>query len=436
MEARRRLDQLQRALAHRELVYIGPRGEDSYPLVSLGNLGSVVSLIAPAGSGVFESCLERLSGERLDLNSYAHDEDLSAAAARHREALFSRFVRPTALLPYQSSRLFSCAWVTSLDMVLPLGLYHEKQACFDAKPWVELELRRLGVKSISWSYVRSLLTPSILRSLEEGPLVIRSPRSWGGINVSIVHTPRELSELEAFLPDEGYFCISPWIESSISVNVNACVFPGGETSIHGGSLQLLGIGLCTTRPLGYVGNDFGAIATLPTTALANLDAMTRRVGMWMASQGFLGAFGLDALVCDEDVLFVEVNPRFQGSSAVAARIDEQLSRSNQYFEHAAAFLGLDPPDGMSLRELVRRQSALAQVVVYNRENQMLRLTRRPAVENCELRLLPGEGVSVHPNGTLAALCFEAVVTRSGRELSQEAERAVHAVAGSFSTLPR
>jgi len=52
------------------------------------------------------------------------------------------------------------------------------------------------------------------------------------------------------------------------------------------------------------------------------DLMVRRVGEWLAGKGFLGAFGIDALIFEERLYLTEVNPRFLGSSRLAADLDK------------------------------------------------------------------------------------------------------------------
>jgi len=427
-----RIEQLRRILGNRELIYIGPRGVDSHPLLPLDCLGAVISLIAPSQTGVFESCLELESGTRPDLNSSSLDESLEDATSRQRQALFSRLASSSAVLPYQPNQILSVGRLIFRETTLPLGLFWEKQTSFDFKPWVELEMQKLGVKTIPWEYTRNLSETKVVRMLDgDTSVVIRSSRSKGGSGLLIANSQDDLQELSGSFAKDEYLCVAPFLIPSLPVNVNACAFPGGEVSIHGSSVQLIGIGTCTSRPLGYAGNDFGAIRNLSKTALLNLECMTRTLGSWLASQGFLGAFGMDALVKGEDIYFVELNPRFQASSAIAARIDEDLFRSNQYFEHAAAFLGLPPSNDISLTELVKKQENLAQVIIYNCRDKSVCLTREPAVKDCEIRLLPRSGITVAPQGILAAICVHNQVTQSGRELSPEAEETIRNLINCF-----
>jgi hypothetical protein len=391
----------------------------------LGSLGAIFSLIAPTGSGVSETCIEAISGMRVDLNDYSLDNDASETATRFREALLAKLSRPSAVVPYSPSRILSQGWLTAQNTVLPLGLFHEQQSCFDHKPWVESELGRQGIATIPWVYVRTLGSPKVIDLLDRcAPIVARLPRSRGGAGIWLIRDRKDLDGIAEPSPVDGLFCVAPYFEGAISLNVNACVFPGGEVSIHGSSVQLVGIEMCTPRPLGYAGNDFASIADLPIEALQGLDSMTRSVGSWLARHGYLGAFGIDALVLRDRVLFVELNPRFQASSAVASRFDDALSRPDQYLNHIAAFLGLEAADRLTLPELVKQQEPLSQILIYNGRGEPVSLPQRPKLQGRDIRLLPAPGVVILPQGTLAAIMWNGRVTETGRELQKEASTAV------------
>jgi hypothetical protein len=343
-----------------------------------------------------------------------------------------RLARPCAVVAYAPSRTLTRGWLMGGGSAIPLALFFERQTCFDFKPWVERELQALGVRTIPWTYSRSLESSPAMELLREGAsVVVRLPRSRGGLSVWLVNSPDELSSLAVSLAAEPLVCISRYLGSDFSVNVNACVFRCGATTIHGTSVQLVGVEPCTTRALGYAGNDFGAITALSEAALGELDSLTRRVGRWLAAEGFVGAFGLDALVRGgSEVTFVELNPRFQASSAIAAMIDDALDRPNQYLNHVAAFVGLSPADSLPLGNLVRNQGSYAQAMVYNRDLGSVSMVSTPAAP-LRARLLPRPKIVVNPQAILAALFFEEKITNTGYDLSAAAAEAVRQVRACF-----
>jgi hypothetical protein len=319
----------------------------------------------------------------------------------------------------------SQGWLLAKDTALLLGLCHEQHSCFDYKPWVESEIGKWGIPTIPWRYVRTLRSSIVTELLDQGAsVVVRLPRSRGGAGIWLIHDRLELESVVEPPGGEGLFCIAPYFESGISVNVNACVFPQEELSIHGTSVQLVGIDVCTPRVLGYAGNDFASIADLPVKALRSLDSMTRSLAAWLGRRGYLGAFGFDALILGDRAVFVEINPRFQASSVVASYLDREIGRPDQYLNHIAAFLGLRSPDRLSLPDLIKEQKPLSQVMVYNGQNRLVVLHKTPELPRGDVRLLPSREVVVEPGGILAAVLWGGRVTETGRDLWDGARSAV------------
>jgi hypothetical protein len=229
---------------------------------------------------------------------------------------------------------------------------------------------------------------------------------------------------------DGFLAAAPLLEPNLPLNVNACVYLGGEVVMHPPSVQLIGLAQCTNRTFGYCGNDFARVADLGGRALHELEETTRTVGRWLASQGYLGAFGVDALLYGKEIFLVEVNPRFQGSSGHAAEILDGLGRPNLYLDHAAAFLGLDSPGSLSLRELARLQAErpLSHVVCYNRRPGSV----SPALSVADdldlvCDLLPVAGIAVEPEGALLQVTYPSPVTADGFSLTGGAAAALQRI---------
>ena len=434
MSTHRRINQIQRILRKRELIYFGPRGIDASPLTCFDSLGAVFSLIAPIESGVAETCLESATGVRMDLNRGTLDDNPSTLAVRFREALFARLSRPNAVIPYSPVRTLSHGRLTAKDTSLPLGLFHEQQSCFDHKPWVEQELGKCGLATIPWEYVGTLESSRVFDLLDQGaPFVVRMPQSRGGSSIWLIRNRDDMDDIFELEPREGLFCLAPYFESATSVNINACVFRGGEVSVHPSSVQLVGVDVCTSRTLGYAGNDFASISEISKKALKCLDSMTHSIGAWLANRGYRGAFGFDALVLGDRVMFVELNPRFQASSATACQLDRTIERTDQYVNHISAFLELGAPDRLSLLELVREQEPLSHIVVYNKRSEAVALHQRPKLgTKSSIQLLPAPGIVVEYQGILASILWKGGVSRNGRDFDEDAGSAVLELLQGFS----
>jgi len=417
---RQRVREIERRLAGRRLVYFGTRGTDARPLLEISNFEEVFSQIAPLEAvSIQETCLETLKKERVDLDRYSIDQDTSEAVHEIRKGLLRAFSRPTAVIPYRPSAVLASACFTRANLVQYMGLFHEFQACFEHKPWIETQLAEIGVRIVPWRYFADDDIALIREAAETGPLVLRTNRSDGGAGLTLVQKPSELQN-EWPVHGEGFLAAAPFLTPAIPINVNACVFPGGEVSLHAPSLQLIGIPSCTSRHFGYCGNDFARIADLEREILGDLEKIVVTTGRWLGRQGYLGAFGVDAIVHAGTVYLVEVNPRFQGSSVLAATLARELDRPDLFLDHISAFLDLPAPEHMSMAEIARQQPKLSHVVSHNLANAPVRIEIE-ASDRLPLRctLLPHPEVVISAEGILFDAILPQTVTETGMELVPE-----------------
>jgi len=309
---------------------------------------------------------------------------------------------------------------------------------FEHKGWVESQLRTVGVSVVPWHYIADDDLGSLMSLLKEGPLVLRVNRSAGGVGLNLL---RRFDELTTRWPahDDGFLSVAPHFEPSIPLNVSACIFSDGTVTLHAPSLQLIGIPCCTGRIFGYCGNDFARVRDLDTSILKDLEVMTITIGQWLYRLGYLGAFGIDALVYKGKVLLTEVNPRFQGSTSIATRLAAGLDRPDIVTDHMAAFLGLEASPGNHLTDLAQAQKPIAQVIVYNTNPYPLQLSSSTIPDQWEpsLELLPEPGVKVLPNGVLFKLVLDRAVTQDGYTLEPEVQNTVKMLTASlFVQAPR
>lgn len=414
-----------RMLGRRPVVYFGTRGADARSLADLPNFECIFSQTAPADlAGVQERCLERMTGTRVDLDTYSVDDDRSPAVAEFRSAMLTVFEGSTAVVPYRSGALLASAWFPRSERVLHLGNFHEHQACFEHKPWVETQLAAAGIRTVPWRYFADSERSVIEEMLATRPLVLRSNHSHGGTGVRYV---KSVAELNNGWPEhlDGFLAVAPFLDG-VPLNVNGVVFPDGTVSRHGVSVQLVGIPRCTTRRFGYCGNDFGAAAALDSQDVSEVDGMLAAVGQWLSRHGYRGAFGIDAILTKAGVHLVEVNPRFQGSSRLSAAIDVDAERADMFLAHVGAFLGAPVPDTLRLTELAKRPPR-AHLVVHA-DAEFRARNRRVEASGCLADLMPAEGVRVKQGAMSVDLVFGSVITDDGLLLSS-ASRALADVDG-------
>lgn len=424
MSRRQLIEQIGKRLGTRKLVWFGTRGTDSQPLLQLSQFSEVYSIVAPLEALTVhgEVCLEALTGTRVDLDAYSIDYDHTPPARELLRRLYQSLGEPAVVAMYRPGAFFTSIYYPRSEFVEYLGQFHERQAPFEHKPWVESELRKRGVQVVPWRYFGDSERPRLQDILEREALVLRTSRSDGGVGLAHIQSPEEL---DARWPshEDHFLSAAPFLSPNIPLNVNACVFRGGEVSLHAPSLQLIGLPGFTSRKFGYCGNDFARIRELDAHVLDAFEEAVVESGKWLANKGYLGAFGVDALLYHGEVYLTEINPRFQGSSHLSAVMDMDLDRADMFLEHIAAFLGLEPPPFVPLKILAGEQRKVSQVVCHNQRQQPVRTTAHvaPEAEHVTCTLLPRCGVVVDPEAILFRAVIDGSVTQDGLSLHTEYE---------------
>lgn len=478
-----------RALAGRDLVWFGIRGEDGEALAGLPELAGGFSIIAPMrGKSRFavDVCLERLRGSRPDLDRYDVDLDGSEAAAEFgRQVLREVQSRPCVLTAYRASALLTAFSFATPETMTLAGPCAERQAAFEHKPWVERELRRRGVDGLPWRYFAQTdvrepgvtgavavdraqsgppgeepsAHPQASEMLAQGVCVLRTSHTSGGVGVALARDRNELADL--WPQGERLVAVAPY-QPGAPVNFSGCVFADGQVRMHPPSLQLLGIASCTDRRFGYCGNDFAELESrLGRQALDSLDELGGNVGRWLSEQRYVGAFGVDAIVHAGRAIFAEMNPRLQGSTAVSALIARELGMPDLLLDHLAACLHLEPScKGLTLGEWAQLQPEVSRIVLHNRTGGALARRdaqsgdaqnrdgggRSAALEcrgqrnggappamtaGAEVSQLAPAGLPVEPGGTLCSLTVRRAVTDTGTQLHPDVDADVRSLRSEF-----
>lgn len=433
---------VRKALDGRRLIWFGIRGEDGEALLQLPELEASYSITAPLRSGSIAPdanlALEEISGTRPDLDRYDVDLDFGDAAREFRRRLLREVSGRCVLMTYRPSVMVSALAFSMADTMTLAGLFKDRQAAFEYKPWVETSLARRGVRGLGWQYVADEHRSRAKRLVATGPHVVRASRASGGVGIALLESVEDVDRL---WPDQAdaFVAIAPYLDPTVPVNFSGCVFPDGSVRLHPPSVQLIGIPSCTDRPFGYCGNDFGAVATLGDSVLRQLDDLGRVVADWLRDERYLGAFGVDALVHEDKVYFTEINARFQGSSAPSAEIAADLSVPDLFLDHLMAALGVGPETpGLSLTEWAWHQPCVSQIVVHNTTEQWsVRAEQVPF-----LMLPPGHrhghlagAARVDPGATLCRVAIPRSVTRTGFEIDASAGALVQDVHAMFAGRP-
>ena len=398
------------------------------PFVDVPQLRYVFSQVSPleAFGNISEHCLESHSRERQDLDTYNIDLDTTPSADDFRKRALAVLAEYNAVVTYRPTALLMDIIYPRIETTSYLGMFHGHQVAFEHKPWVETELRKAGIRALPWRYYADA-EKSLIGELLAKKVVIRANRTDGGVGLLLSEGERRMMPAH----EDRFIAATAFLDGALPLNINACVFGSGQVTIHGPSLQLIGIESCTNRRFGYCGNDFSAFATLGREVVQEFEDMTRKAGEWLGSKGYVGAFGVDALHYRDTLYLTEINPRFQGSSALSSAIDAAMSLPDLHLCHLAAFLGIPCPCMPPLADLLPDRPQAAHIVVHNTTGDPLQFIASSPKPEFRLNQVPGEGLTVKPNAILCELICDEQVTADGYSLTPSVGVAVAQAKSSF-----
>lgn len=425
MNRRRLLDEVERRLDSRSVVWAGIRGDDLEPLADLPNVTASFTIIGryTKRTSIAGVAYEDLTQRRVDLETWDIDDHLDVpATVEFRRALMRQLSEPSALLPYRPSRFLSAIWFARQSKCLNLGLFGAHQAAFEHKPWVESAVRELGVPCVPWTYVADEEQVDAQRLVAKGPVILRPSRTSGGQGIVRADNADEVTSRWP-VATEAFVSVSPYLEDSLPLNVGGTVWRDGVT-VHRPSVQLIGIPSCVTRPFGYCGNDFAAASLLEAGVLDQIEQSTQTVGNWLAGFGYRGTFGVDFLMHEGVPLFTEVNARFQGSTHASCQLSIENGESCLMLEHIAAVLGLPAPQQPPLRHEGRGERPLAHVVLHWTGAEPAHLNPQPFVSRVlrersgsRADVLANPELLVDPGAAAARITVREQVTDNGYALN-------------------
>lgn len=139
--------------------------------------------------------------------------------------------------------------------------------------------------------------------------VVQGLEGSGGFTTYLLEGAEDDHLLEGL---SGFSCLaSPYIGDSWPINIHLLIEGDGAVALAP-SIQIIDR---SAKKLEYVGGDYAAAQQLPKKSLQSLRAKAVEIGRVMSDIGYRGIAGIDFLLTnDERLLFIEINPRFQGSS--------------------------------------------------------------------------------------------------------------------------
>ncbi len=153
------------------------------------------------------------------------------------------------------------------------------------------------------------------------PFVLQAEGGSAGRGTHLVHEHGDFAAICDAMPDDVRLIASRFF-AGVTLNIHG--FAGHGMAVSHPSIQVSGVADLTDLEFGYCGNDFGAATALSSAILERARHLTLIVGTALRSRGWVGIFGLDVLLSGDELLPLEINPRFQGSSWLLAEVQQAL----------------------------------------------------------------------------------------------------------------
>ena len=131
----------------------------------------------------------------------------------------------------------------------------------------------------------------------------------GGIDTYIMSPDNQENIMNRLLSNHIYL-ISPYKAKSYSTNIHV-FFTQNEYFITPGSIQIVEY---QNGRMIYKGSDFVEYRNIPQKTLEKIIKNTKKIAEKIQLLSYKGVLGIDFLISESEVYFLEINPRFQSST--------------------------------------------------------------------------------------------------------------------------
>ena len=157
-------------------------------------------------------------------------------------------------------------------------------------------------KEISYNAMENLF------NIKNKQFVVQQPVGFGGVGTYILNRQNE-NNILPLLHKNLVYSISEYVEKAIPIN-STFMISNNQILLFKSSCQLIK----KTSELSYDGWDFDAFKNISLDTRNKIKIQTEKIAKRLQQLGYRGICGVDYIVKQKDVFFMEINPRFQASS--------------------------------------------------------------------------------------------------------------------------
>ena len=167
-------------------------------------------------------------------------------------------------------------------------------------------------------------------------LVVQSPIGSGGSRTFICNQENYEKVRRKLLLDENY-SVSAYQYNNIPYNIH-CMIGSDQIVLFLPSRQEIEI----SDTLEYIGNNF--TGSIPIFVKAKIKEYSIIICKKLQNMGYRGVLGIDYIYANGEIYFIEINPRFQGSTRQLDNILKKHELPSIFDYNYWAFIGKELPD--------------------------------------------------------------------------------------------
>lgn len=168
-------------------------------------------------------------------------------------------------------------------------------------------------------------------------LIFQEIRSSGGNGTHIV----DITNRDEIIPYmRKNLLISPYIENSVPINIHLLIGQN-DVLVFPGSIQIT---QKINNKILYLGADYIAYSKISKKIREQIRKNSKLIGAYLQKLGYIGVLGIDYLITSKEVLFVEINARYQASTPILNKALKQAGLNSIQYMNTLAFAGQNLPE--------------------------------------------------------------------------------------------
>ena len=158
----------------------------------------------------------------------------------------------------------------------------------------------------------------ISNKVKSDRFVIQESIGAGGNNTYLVNNQNDISSIAK---NNNTFCVSKYIEN-IPLNITM-IISSYDIAYLPISVQLIKV---IENKFKYVGGDFAYLQNMQNNIIEKIHKYSKIIGNKIQKMGYRGVLGIDYILTkDNEIYFMEINPRFQSSSfLLSINLEQEL----------------------------------------------------------------------------------------------------------------